>query len=165
MQSFLQYHFLTLYSLYTQAVLILTLINVQYLQNVVFSFENGLNGQNLSSSDSYHLIFPPAGGDFPLSLVAIWTTLTSSTFQTPKIWHKKGSHCSFPYLLILNVLTNSSSYEAKKLCEKPSSNVSLFELKNLVKKCLSHVWKHRSFNIHYIYIYTSQSSFEDKNFI
>ena len=147
MQSFFQYHFLTLYSLYTQAMLILILINVQYLQNVVFSFENGLNGQNLSSSDSYHLIFPPAGRDFPYLLLLFGQTLTSSTFQTPKIWHKKGSLCSFSYLLILDVLTNSSSYEAKKLCEKPSSNVSLFELKNLVKKC------------------TSQSSFEDKNFI
>ena len=50
-------------------MLILILINVQYLQNVVFSFENGLNGQNLSSSDSYHLIFPPAGGDFPYLLL------------------------------------------------------------------------------------------------
>ena len=50
-------------------MLILILINVQYFQNVVFSFENGLNGQNLSSSDSYHLIFPPAGGDFPYLLL------------------------------------------------------------------------------------------------
>ena len=140
MQSFFQYHFLTLYSLYTQAMLILILINVQYLQNVVFSFENGLNGQNHPSSDSYHLISH-------YLLLLFGQTLTSSTFQTPKIWHKKGSLCSFSYLLILDVLTNSSSYEAKKLCEKPSSNVSLFELKNLVKKC------------------TSQSSFEDKNFI
>ena len=35
---------------------ILILINVQYLQNVVFSFEKGLNGQNYSSSDFHHLI-------------------------------------------------------------------------------------------------------------
>ena len=43
----------TLYSLYTQVMLILTeyLQDVdQYLQNVAFSFEKDLNGQN---SDSY----------------------------------------------------------------------------------------------------------------
>ena len=39
---------LTLYSLYTQVMLILILINVQYLQNAVFSFEKGLNDQNHS---------------------------------------------------------------------------------------------------------------------
>ena len=39
---------LTLYSLYTQGMLILILINVQYLQNAVFSFEKGLNDQNHS---------------------------------------------------------------------------------------------------------------------
>ena len=39
---------LTLYSLYTQVMLILILINVQYSQNAVFSFEKGLNDQNHS---------------------------------------------------------------------------------------------------------------------
>ena len=34
-------------------MLVLILIDVQYLQNVVFSFEKRLNGQNLTS-DSYH---------------------------------------------------------------------------------------------------------------
>ena len=42
------------YPLYTQAMLILILIDVQYLQNVVFSFGKGSNGQNHSSSDSHH---------------------------------------------------------------------------------------------------------------
>ena len=37
------------YSLYTQVMLILILIVVQCLQNVVFCFEKGLNGQNYSS--------------------------------------------------------------------------------------------------------------------
>ena len=37
-------------------MLILVLINVQYLQNVVFILEKGLGGQNLSLSDSHHLI-------------------------------------------------------------------------------------------------------------
>ena len=43
---------LTLYSLYTIAVLVLILINVQCLQNVVFSFEKGSNSQNHSLSVS-----------------------------------------------------------------------------------------------------------------
>ena len=42
------------YFLYTQVMLILILINVQYLQNVVFSFGNGLSGKNHSLSDSHH---------------------------------------------------------------------------------------------------------------
>ena len=46
--------FLTSYSLNTQVMLILILIDVQYLQNVIFSFEKGLNGQNYSSSGSHH---------------------------------------------------------------------------------------------------------------
>ena len=54
-------------------MLILILINVQFLQNVVFSFENGSVGQNQSSGDSYYQIkkspskisYPPNGGNFP----------------------------------------------------------------------------------------------------
>ena len=37
-------------------MLTLVLIDVQYIQNVVFSFKKGSNGQNHSSSDSHHLI-------------------------------------------------------------------------------------------------------------
>ena len=37
-------------------MLIWVLIDAQYIQNVVFGFEKGLNGQNHSSSDSYHRI-------------------------------------------------------------------------------------------------------------
>ena len=57
-------------------MLILILIDIQYTQNVVFSFEKGSNGQNHSSSVYYHLIknipqqnfsFPPVGG-FPPTL-------------------------------------------------------------------------------------------------
>ena len=40
-------------------MLTLTLINVQYLQNVVFSFEKGLSGQNHSLSDSHNPIKNP----------------------------------------------------------------------------------------------------------
>ena len=34
-------------------MLVLILINIQYLQNVVFSFEKGLSGQNHSLSDPH----------------------------------------------------------------------------------------------------------------
>ena len=37
-------------------MLILILIDVQYLRNVVFNFEKGSNGQNYSTSDSHYLI-------------------------------------------------------------------------------------------------------------
>ena len=71
--------FLFFILLYTQFMLTLILIDVQYLQNVVFSFEKSLNDQNHLSSDSYHSIkkspqqkfsFPPLGV-FPLLLKAI----------------------------------------------------------------------------------------------
>ena len=41
------YHFfLTSDSLYTRVMLILKIIDLQYLQNVVFSIQKGSNGQN-----------------------------------------------------------------------------------------------------------------------
>ena len=51
-------------------MLIFALIDVQYLQNVVFSFEKGLNGLNYPSPGSHDPIkspeqnfcFPPLGG-------------------------------------------------------------------------------------------------------
>ena len=45
-----------IYSLYTQFMLILILIDVHYLQNIVFNFEKCSNGQNHSSSSSHHHI-------------------------------------------------------------------------------------------------------------
>ena len=46
----------------------LTLIDFQYLQKVVFSFEKGSNGQNHSSSGTHHTIKkipPPAKFSIP----------------------------------------------------------------------------------------------------
>ena len=43
------------YSFYIRVMLILILIDVQYSQKAVFSFEKGLSGQNYSSSGSHHL--------------------------------------------------------------------------------------------------------------
>ena len=56
------YNFLTLYSVHTQDKLILILINVQYLQNIIFRFKKGLNDQIHSPSvDSHNPAkrFPP----------------------------------------------------------------------------------------------------------
>ena len=78
--------------MYTNIMLVLILIDVQYLQNVVFGIEKGSNGQNHFLSDSHHLIkkstthenfqFPAVGGDWgdssPLPLNAIWKTLLSN---------------------------------------------------------------------------------------
>ena len=65
------------YSLYTQVMLILILINVQYLQNVVFSFEKGSSGQNHSLSDSHQPVEKSHQVNFPslLPLTTIWKTL------------------------------------------------------------------------------------------
>ena len=74
-------------------MLILILIDVQFLLKVVFSFEEGSNIQNHSSSGSQHLktkfpstkfsILPPTGaggGCFSLLLNAIWKTPCIQTF-------------------------------------------------------------------------------------
>ena len=58
-------------------MLILILIDVQYSQKAVFSFEKGLNRQNHSSSGSLHLVkkIPPSKiSNFPQPLTAIWKT-------------------------------------------------------------------------------------------
>ena len=65
-----------LYSLYTPVMLILILIDVQYLQSVDSSFKKGSNGQNHSSSGSHHLINrSPQQNFIPPPLNAIWKTL------------------------------------------------------------------------------------------
>ena len=76
-------------------VLISILIDVQYLQNDVFYFEKGLNGQMHSSSDAHHLIrkstpskisySPSTRGLFPPPLNAIWKTLISGISRV--FWH------------------------------------------------------------------------------
>ena len=68
MESLLLYHFiLTSYSLFTQVITVLILIDVQYLQNVGFSFEKGSKGQNHFSSDSQHPIKKYLKRPFPFS--------------------------------------------------------------------------------------------------
>ena len=62
-------------------MLILILIDVQYSQNAVFSFEKFSNRQNHSSSDSHHLVkkSPPA----------VFTTFWHKVRETPKILGEK----------------------------------------------------------------------------
>ena len=67
---------LTSFALYKQVMLILILISVQYLKNVVFYFEKGLNGQNHPLSDSHHPIKNLSPGkSISLPRDAIWNTL------------------------------------------------------------------------------------------
>ena len=61
------------YSLHMQVMLIVISINVQYLQNVVFSFEKGSSGQNYSLPDSHHPIEKPTWQiSHPPTLNTIW---------------------------------------------------------------------------------------------
>ena len=60
------YHFILIsYSFYKHVVLILILIDVQYLQNVTVSFENGSHGHTQSSFDFYNLIKNFSRQNFP----------------------------------------------------------------------------------------------------
>ena len=78
----------TSFSWYTQAMPILILINVHCSKNVVFSFEKGLYGENLSSSGSHHLIKNPSQQNF-----------TSSNHPTPPL--RKGGNFPPPLNAIL----------------------------------------------------------------
>ena len=72
-------------------MLIMILIDGQHLLKVAFSFEEGSNIQNNSSSGSQHpttkfpltkfSILPLTGGDFPPLLNAIWKTLVSGNLS------------------------------------------------------------------------------------
>ena len=63
-------------------MLILVLIDVQYLQNVVFCFEKGSNGQNHSSSDSQLTLPSPTPLEYGQNLVKL---LYSNSFVAIKI--------------------------------------------------------------------------------
>ena len=66
----------------TQVILIFILIEVQYSQKAVFSFEKGSNHQNHSSPDSLHLvkkILPSKISDSPQPLATIWKTTIYKT--------------------------------------------------------------------------------------
>ena len=85
-------------------MLVLILINYQYSQNVIFSFEKSSNGQNYSPSDSH-----PSDKKvltqqkfFILPLNAIWKTLPPPppphqilTHPMKKFFYNKTSHSPF----------------------------------------------------------------------
>ena len=65
---------------------IFVLIDVQYIQNVVFSFEKGSNGQNHSSSDLHQPIPPQQNfaSSLPLKVISKtldkWSALATAYF-------------------------------------------------------------------------------------
>ena len=65
--------------MYTQVILILILIDVQYLQNIAFSFEKSLNGQNHSSAHSEHPIKNPPAAKFPIP--SLWGMISPYPFH------------------------------------------------------------------------------------
>ena len=67
-------------------MLILILIDVQYSQKAVFSFEKGWNGQNHSSSGSHHLGKKSSPAKF-------------LTPFPPQLWKKRGEFHPNPLLL------------------------------------------------------------------
>ena len=86
------------YSLFTQVILISGLTDVQYSQNDIFYFKNGLNDQIHSSSDAYHLTkkstpnknshSPSTREDFlPSLLNAIWKTVISDISRAFLAYH------------------------------------------------------------------------------
>ena len=77
-------------------MLSLVLIDVQYLQNVVFSFEKDSNGQNHYLPDSHYsikklpqqnFIFLPLAEIFPIPLNAIWKTLMMEVRHSLQNFH------------------------------------------------------------------------------
>ena len=100
---------LTSYSLYTQIMLSLILVDVEYLQNVVFSFEKALNGQNHLSPDS-HENPPQAEFRFPPPVKTIWKPLIMHFFK-----------------LYLKVLVSSRKIIVNQL--PPSGHYSISNLK------------------------------------
>ena len=67
---------------------VLILIDGQYVQNVVFSFEMGLNSQNLDKE-----IFPSLGWrrESPLPLGPFWKILSLETAMTQKLYPKMSN--------------------------------------------------------------------------
>ena len=75
-------------------MLILILIDDQYLQDVTSSFEKDLNGQNYSTSDSHRLTrkspqqsfsFPPEEANFTCLFNSIWKNLRK---KSARLWQE-----------------------------------------------------------------------------
>ena len=90
-------------------MLILILINIQYVQNIAFSFEKGLTKQNNTSSDSYHLIFPPTGVYFSYFLMLFGQPWWEVPCKHQKHGRKRANFAA--YLLIFSILTKVNATE------------------------------------------------------
>ena len=78
--NMMMYHFCFnfIYSFGTQVILILVLIDIQYSQKAIFSFEEGSIDQNNSSSGSHHLIKKSSPAKYlicPLEIPPLITTI------------------------------------------------------------------------------------------
>ena len=101
-------------------MLILILIDIQYLQNLIFSFEKGLNDQNHSSSDSHHLIKKIALrkifhlhplGEFPHPLTLFWKPWVENHSEiSPNLWQFDDVQSSWK-LMISFVVSAKNEYE------------------------------------------------------
>ena len=129
-------------------MLILILINIQYLQNVVFSFEKYLNGQINSSSD-FHLLMDkknqswnnstcrvnPSFGiplllDMNLILITPCPPLTN--FNIKKIGRQNFMHFHFYiYLFCVSKTTEKNNTIQKK---KTANILLQYKVKNIVYK-------------------------------
>ena len=97
------------------------LIDVQYLQNVVFSFENSSNGQNHSSSDSNHRIEKFLPAKFPHPLMLFWKprVLKSRTYMLNRVFWHDLQHTTTPskkWYFVTMVLMSTVRQNYEKLC-------------------------------------------------
>ena len=132
--------------MYTQVVLILILLDVQYLQNVIVTFEKDSNGQNHSSSSSHQPIkkfpqknfwFCPTGWGIspphPLRLFGkLWKdqldiSLSNSNYFTlvKRCWHKS---CIMDFMSTKMEFASAifkklyfSKYSIKRCCKQITS--------------------------------------------
>ena len=113
------------YSLDTQVMLILVLIDVQYSQKAVFSFEKGSNCQNHSSSDFLNLVkkSPPSKISNPRPHPLL-------LFGKP--WHVQQRMNSSTLLLTkvmnLQIMLIKISKQTKSMAQKIKFNNSLAEI-------------------------------------
>ena len=85
MESLLLYHF---HLDFIQVKIIFGFIDVQYLQNVVLSFEKGLNGQNQSKTDFHHpMLKPLLSQKVPIAPVEGEISLPTPLMLFGKLWY------------------------------------------------------------------------------
>ena len=103
-------------------MVILILINVHYLQNIVFSFQEDSNGQNHSLSDSHPLTEEIS----PLKKYWRWEYIhTSKSSEGGKIFLRK-------YIISKSVIENNTTSKGKSSSQCPLTlSAAWGELKNV----------------------------------